>query len=67
MRHLTAEEIEALASKKGVRRIAVENFLSSMGTDSDAAYSNAEMDTRLYGWNAATRNAIYKGIALAKK
>jgi hypothetical protein len=67
MRQLTSEEIEKLASRKGVRRIAVENFLSTMGSDSSAAYGNAEQDTRDYNWNAPTRNAIYAGISLANK
>ena len=67
MRRLTNEEIEKLASKKNVKRIAVENFLSSMGglTVSDA-YGNLGMDARLYKWNAPTRNAISKGIEKAR-
>ena len=65
MRKLTTEEIERFALRKGVRRIAVENFLMSMGTDYDIAVANLELDTGLYRWNSATRKAIYEGIRLA--
>jgi hypothetical protein len=51
--------------RKGVKVIAVQNFLGSMGGNKSDNYGNAEMDTRLYGWNAPTRNAIYKGIGMA--
>ena len=65
MRELTAQEIEKLASKKGIRRIAVENFLMSMGTDKMTALNNLYYDAQLYHWNTATRQAILKGIDLA--
>jgi len=67
LRELSDSEITNLASKPNVRRIAVENFLMSMGDDSLNAYLNLDLDTRLYKWNAPTQNAIRKGIALAQK
>jgi len=67
MKKLTFNEIEKFASKKGVRRIAVENFLMSMGTNPMYAEANLDMDTRLYGWDLKTRNAIRAGIGLAMK
>lgn len=60
---LTPEEIEKLASKPKVKRIAVENFLMSMSDDCSANYENARMDKELYHWNAPTFNAIMKGIS----
>lgn len=67
MRELTNEEIERFASRKGVRRIAVENFLMSMGTELRPwqVRANANMDARLYRWNYATVKAINDGIDLA--
>lgn len=35
MQELDLHEIEKFASLKGVRKVAVENFLMSMGTDPD--------------------------------
>jgi hypothetical protein len=67
MRTLTNPEIEKLASQTGVRRIAVENFLSSMGNDSSQARANLRLDGRSYGWNVETRKAIETGIQLAEK
>lgn len=67
MRPLTAQEIDKLASRKGVRRIAVENFLGTMGERALDAYANCQADARSYGWNASTRNAILAGITLANK
>ena len=67
MRELNKEEITKLANRKGVRKIAVENFLMSMGNDANIAYANLSLDTRLYNWNSATVKAILKGINLASK
>lgn len=66
MRQLTQAEIETLATGKGVRGIAVRNFLGTMGTgDARDAAINAHYDAQSYGWNAATHNALKKGIKLA--
>lgn len=61
---LTNERIEQLATKKGVRSIAVRNFLGTVGANANAmfAYANLDSDARSYGWNAATVNAIRTGI-----
>ena len=69
MRELTTQEIEKLASRKGVKRIAVENFLMTVTNNKTAsiAYSNLFMDSRLYKWNAATVKAIQKGIELSDR
>jgi hypothetical protein len=58
---LTAARINQLASRKGVKKIAVENFLSTMGSRDDALVNLGE-DARSYGWNAATQRAIRTGI-----
>ena len=67
MRKLTRDEIEKLASRPKVRRIAVENFLGSM-PDIDPIYTamNMHADARSYGWNTATVAAIMTGITLAE-
>lgn len=66
-RELTSEEIGKLASRAGVRKIAVENFLMSMGDDASAARANLGQDARDYKWNSATQKAIRDGISLASK
>jgi hypothetical protein len=68
MRTLTIEEIRELANRKNVRKIAVENFLMSLGgqTSMDALL-NLEMDARLYKWNNETMVAIHDGILLADR
>ena len=67
MRKLTAEEIEKLAMRKGVKKIAVENFLVTMTNNANErdAWMNLEMDARLYKWNVKTVRAIGDGIQLA--
>lgn len=66
MRQLTDAEISRFASRKGVRKNAVENFLGSMGISSCiAAYGNMNMDARMYRWNYATQKAIHDGITKA--
>ena len=62
MRTLTIQEIEEFASRPGVRRIAVENFLMTMGTDPMAASMNLDYDAGLYSWNNETIRAIKDGI-----
>ena len=66
-RNLTSEEINHLASMKGVKRIAVENFLGTIDTESPIAAHrmNLNMDAGLYKWNSATVGAIQKGINVA--
>ncbi len=68
MRELTMEEIEKLATRPGVKKIAVENFLMTVhhNTAVHAALYNLAMDAKLYGWNRATVNAILAGIKLAQ-
>lgn len=67
MRWLESEEIEKFAGRKGVRRIAVENFLMSMGDDEYIASMNMIQDTQLYRWNRETIKAIKDGINLASR
>lgn len=64
MPKLTHEDIEKLASRKNVRRIAVENFLMTVeaNPDASAALYNLQCDARSYKWNAATYRAIQAGI-----
>lgn len=65
MRQLTSDEISKLASAAGVKRIAVENFLSTMGDNAIYAGMNLNDDARCYRWNAATQSAIRRGIVQA--
>ena len=62
---LTLEQIEKYASRKGVKRIAVVNFLSTIDTERDTPIGcmmNCHMDEALYNWNRATVMAIEAGI-----
>ena len=61
---LSQERINTLATKKGVKEIAVKNFLGSVDANPDAmcALLNLESDAASYRWNAATVNAIRQGI-----
>lgn len=63
-RNLTGPEIDELASRHGVRRVAVENFLISMPRELtwEMQYENLRRDARMYRWNIATRAAIAEGI-----
>lgn len=60
---ITNARIAELAEKKGVRTIAVENFLRSLGKLSERdALANLELDAELYSWNTATIRTIRAGI-----
>ena len=61
---LSNERIEELASNKGVKRIAVLNFLGTVGANEcvEYAYLNLDMDMHMYSWNQLTVDAIKKGI-----
>ena len=66
VRQLTQPEIDTLATRKGVKTQAVKNFLGSMGTSNPSGIRyNALSDAKSYKWNAATRDAILKGIEVA--
>lgn len=67
MRRLTVPEIERFATRKGVRRLAVENFLMTChySKNSHDAYENARADARSYKWDSNTLAAVIDGIALA--
>lgn len=67
MRKLSFKEIEELASRQWVRRMAVENFLMTMGNDKSIALGNLRLDEDLYNWNPSTVKAIRDGIELASK
>jgi len=69
MKHLTAEQIEKLASRAGVKRRAVENFLGTLCADAGKSgnLANCWQDALVYRWNAATVGAIEAGIKLAYK
>ena len=64
--NLSGKDIDKLASRKSVRRIAVENFLGSLTTEGDSAewnaYMNLDMDAVMYDWNSSTIKAIKSGI-----
>ena len=65
MRELTNAEIAVYANRPGVRKIAVENFLGTMGTNAIDAAGNLTMDAALYQWNVRTVTAIRAGIRKA--
>ena len=69
MRALTSAEIESLASRPGVKRTAVESFLSTLylpgGYRGNAG--NARADARAYRWDEATVQAILDGVLLASE
>jgi len=70
MRDLPSQEIKKLLREfPQARRIAVENFLSTVSQcDSKYfAYANLDRDRILYGWNSDTYRAIRKGIEIAAK
>ena len=68
MRTLTESEIEKLASRKGVRRIAVKNFLGTMADYGVvAAQANLKYDGKIYQWSPATVAAIMAGIRMASQ
>ena len=67
MQELTEQEIAKFASRKDVKRIAVYNFLSTLGNAGSefGELTNMRMDAQSYKWNAATQKAISDGIRLA--
>ena len=69
MRELTNKEIEGLSNRTNVRKIAVENFLSTLTNNPSqgAAIQNLRYDARIYKWNVETFNAIMDGITIAGK
>ena len=65
MPQLTAEQLETLASRPKVRRIAVLNFLPEDSSEPLRQHlGNLAQDARDYGWNAPTQAAIRKGLSL---
>lgn len=64
---LTSEEIEKYASRKGVKKIAVENFLGTLGGAGSMGgeLANLYADTQAYKWNSATVKVIESGIKKA--
>ena len=69
LRRLNIVEIEKLAGKAGVCRVAVENFLVSITNNENnyQARQNLALDTRLYNWNVKTVKAIVDGIDMVCK
>lgn len=61
---LTPERIKELATRKNVKQIAVENFLSTLypGDERSNTIDNLYMDAKMYKWNAATVKAIQIGV-----
>lgn len=60
---LTAERIQQLSTEEGVKRMAVENFLSTLhGMTQQEATSNLSRDALMYKWNPLTMAAIRQGI-----
>jgi hypothetical protein len=60
---LTPTRIIELSTMPKVRRVAVENFLSSLdGMTYQEAVGNCELDKRSYRWNDETSGAIREGL-----
>lgn len=59
---------EILENYPNAKKIAVENFLMTVGSNDNPIYArlNLDMDARLYGWNKETINAIKEGIEISK-
>lgn len=66
---LSHAQIEVLAGKPKVKRIAVENFLMSIEKDTPIkeAEGNLRIDAKVYRWNDETVKAIQQGIQQAKQ
>lgn len=62
---LTNEQISEFASRHGVKKIAVENFLGTISGNRGNDEGNLRADALLYKWNSATVKAIRAGINLA--
>ncbi|RLC34072.1 MAG: hypothetical protein DRZ76_03375 [Candidatus Nealsonbacteria bacterium] len=69
MKQLTLEEIKTFATRRNVRKIAVENFLLSLHNNETTrtAYQNLMRDAKMYRWNKETIKAIQEGIDLSIK
>ena len=67
MRELNKDEITTFANRNGAKKIAVENFLMSMGTNEICALFNMDSDRTLYSWNRETVDAIESGIIKASR
>lgn len=67
MRQLTKGELDRFASRAGVKKVAVYNFLGTLGNADSMSgeLGNLNQDARDYCWNAATVKAIEAGILLA--
>jgi len=61
---LTHEAIQQLAARPGVKKTAVENFLSTMGDSLPDAIANLVKDAKSYGWTVETIRAIALGVVL---
>lgn len=60
---ITQDRINALASREGVQKTAVENFLGTLeGLTQAEALANLELDAISYRWGTATSRAIQQGI-----
>ncbi len=65
---LTPEQVEGFASRPGVKRVAVQNFLGSLtsgNSNRSGAISNLFKDAKQYNWDMATVDAIQAGIYAA--
>ena len=67
LRRLDVKEIDMLASRDGVRKIAVENFLMTISNNETVwiAEQNLGLDAGLYNWDLKTIKAISEGIRLS--
>jgi hypothetical protein len=67
MHSLSLDEIERFASRRGVNKSAVKDFLSTVGLagTEENALLNLYYDARLYDWNISTVETIKAGISLA--
>lgn len=67
MRSLSTVEIDGFASRRGVRKDDVEDFLDAVGDagSEEGALLNLYYDARLYKWNISTVRAIEAGIKSA--
>ena len=69
VRNLTIKEIDEFAKREGVKKVAVENFLMSMGMNDKEKFirGNLFRDAQMYKWNKKTIIAISDGIKSARE
>jgi hypothetical protein len=60
---VTLNRIQELANQEGVRKVAIENFLGTLGDMTEnEAMANLVQDAKVFRWNTLTIRVIQQGI-----